>query len=145
MPSPYILFARIRSTKLRSSHGFIYSLFFLIADVIDPSFIILQNKNMNVLLVNICSYFIYLDIRLTVTVQISQIICFSIKDKMFLVLIIGSNTLGFLCHNFQGCRADVKSTTLSIMVRPTLEYAETVWDPYLQTQTQCWRVSRGVF
>lgn len=41
MPSPYILFARIRSTKLRSSHGFIYSLFFLIAAVIDPSFIIL--------------------------------------------------------------------------------------------------------
>lgn len=148
MPSPYILFARIRSTKLRSSHGFIYSLFFLIAAVIDPSFIILQNKNMNVLLVNICSYvhyFIYLDIRLTVTIQISTIICFSFKDKMFLMLITGSKTLGFLCHNFQGCRADVKSTSLSTMVRPTLEYAETVWDPYLQTQTQCWRVSRGVF
>lgn len=48
----------------------------------------------------------------------------------------GGKTLGFLCHNFQGCRADVKSTTLSTMVRPTLEYAETVWDPYLQTQTQ---------
>lgn len=45
MPSPYILFARIRSTKLRSSHGFIYALLFLIAVVIDPSLIILQNKN----------------------------------------------------------------------------------------------------
>lgn len=128
MPSPYILFSRIRSTKLRSSHGFIYSLFFLIAAIIDPSFIILQNKNTNVLLV-----------------QISTIICFSIKDKMFLMLITGSKTLGFFCHNFQGCRADVKSTILSTMVRPTLECAETVWDPYLQTQTQCWRVSRGVF
>lgn len=64
---------------------------------------------------------------------------------MFLMFMTGGKTLGFLCHNFQGCRADVKSTTLSTMIRPILEYAETVWDPYLQTQTQCWRVSKGDF
>ena len=45
-------------------------------------------------------------------------------------------TLGFLRRNLQGCRPDVKSAAYSTMVRPTLEYAATVWDPYQQTHIQ---------
>lgn len=35
-----------------------------------------------------------------------------------------------------GCRAYVKPNAYSTMVRPILEYAATVWDPYQQTQIQ---------
>ena len=45
-------------------------------------------------------------------------------------------TLGFLRRNLQGCRSDIKATAYSTMVRPTLEYASTVWDPYHQTHIQ---------
>ena len=44
-----------------------------------------------------------------------------------------SKTLGFLRRNLQGCRPDIKATVNSIMVRSTLEYAATVWDPYQHT------------
>lgn len=47
-----------------------------------------------------------------------------------------SKTLGFLRRNIQGCRADIKSAAYSTIVRPTLEYAATVWDPYQQAQIQ---------
>ena len=47
-----------------------------------------------------------------------------------------SKTLGFLRRNLQGCRPDVKATAYSTMVRPTLEYAATVWDPYHQSHIQ---------
>ena len=39
---------------------------------------------------------------------------------------------GFLHRNFHGCRSDIKATAYSTMVRPTLEYTSTVWDPYHQ-------------
>ena len=39
-------------------------------------------------------------------------------------------TLGFLRRNLQGCRPDIKATVYITMVRPSLEYAATVWDPY---------------
>ena len=44
----------------------------------------------------------------------------------------GNKTLGFLRRNFKDCTSQVKAATYTTMVRPTLEYATTVWDPYLQ-------------
>ena len=44
-----------------------------------------------------------------------------------------SKTLGFLQRNLKGCKQSVKATAYTTMVRPTLEYAATVWDPYHQT------------
>ena len=44
----------------------------------------------------------------------------------------GNKTLGFLRRNFKDCTTQVKAATYTTMVRPTLEYATTVWDPYLQ-------------
>jgi hypothetical protein len=43
-----------------------------------------------------------------------------------------SRTLGFLQRNLRGCKSNVKSTAYTTMVRPTLEYAGTVWDPHHQ-------------
>ena len=42
----------------------------------------------------------------------------------------GNKTLGFLRRNFKDCTTQVKAATYTTMVRPTLEYATTVWDPY---------------
>ena len=44
----------------------------------------------------------------------------------------GNRTLGFLCRSFKDCTTQVKAATYTTMVRSTLEYATTVWDPYLQ-------------
>jgi hypothetical protein len=43
-----------------------------------------------------------------------------------------SRTLGFLQRNLGGCKSNVKSTAYTTMVRPTLEYAGTVWEPHHQ-------------
>ena len=43
-----------------------------------------------------------------------------------------SKTLGFIKRNLHGCKPPVKSMAYQTMVRPTLEYASTVWDPYQQ-------------
>ena len=41
----------------------------------------------------------------------------------------GNKTVGFLRRNFKECSTRVKAATYTTMVRPTLEYASTVWDP----------------
>ena len=41
-----------------------------------------------------------------------------------------SRTLGFLRRNLKDCSKQVKSTTYKSMVRPTMEYASSSWDPY---------------
>ena len=41
-----------------------------------------------------------------------------------------SRLLGFLRRNFRDCNKRVRVTTYCSMVRPTLEYASAVWDPY---------------
>ena len=41
-----------------------------------------------------------------------------------------SRTLGFLKRNFRDCSKQVRATTYKSMVRPTIEYASTSWDPY---------------
>ena len=43
-----------------------------------------------------------------------------------------NKTLGFIKRNLHGCKPPVKSMAYQTMVRPTLEYASTVWDPYQQ-------------
>ena len=40
----------------------------------------------------------------------------------------GNRTLGFIRRNLKECTAPVKAATYTAMVRPSLEYASTVWD-----------------
>ena len=40
-----------------------------------------------------------------------------------------SKTLGFLRRNLHNCTQEVRETTYSTLVRPTLEYAASAWDP----------------
>ena len=40
-----------------------------------------------------------------------------------------NKTLGFIKRNIHGCTQKVKQHTFTTMVRPTLEYASTCWDP----------------
>jgi hypothetical protein len=44
-----------------------------------------------------------------------------------------NNTTAFLRRNLSSCPADVKSACYKTLVRPQLEYAVTVWDPWTQT------------
>ena len=43
-----------------------------------------------------------------------------------------NRTLGFIKRNLHGCKPQIKSMAYQTMVRPTLEYASTVWDPHHQ-------------
>ena len=43
-----------------------------------------------------------------------------------------NRTLGFIKRNLNGCKPQIKSMAYQTMVRPTLEYASTVWDPHHQ-------------
>lgn len=45
-------------------------------------------------------------------------------------------TLVLLRGHLQDCRADAKSTAYSTMLRPTLEFAARVWDPFQQTHSK---------
>ena len=48
----------------------------------------------------------------------------------------GNRTMGFLRRNFRECTPKVKTATYTTLVRPTLEYASAVWDPYKQKDAQ---------
>ena len=48
-----------------------------------------------------------------------------------------SRTLGFLRRNFRDCSKQVRATTYKSMVRPTMEYASTSWDPYKTEDVNC--------
>ena len=48
-----------------------------------------------------------------------------------------SRTLGFLRRNFRDCSKQVRATTYKSMVRPTMEYASTFWDPYKTEDVNC--------
>jgi hypothetical protein len=45
-----------------------------------------------------------------------------------------SRSVGFLRRNLSGCPQDVKAQAYTTLVRPVLEYASTVWDPYTLQQ-----------
>ena len=45
-----------------------------------------------------------------------------------------SRSVGFLRRNLSGCPQDVKAQAYTTLVRPVLEYASTVWDPYTLPQ-----------
>ncbi len=54
-----------------------------------------------------------------------------------------SRTLGFLRRNLRSCPAKLKETAYTTMCRSTLEYAATIWDPYLATEiNQLERIQR---
>ena len=42
----------------------------------------------------------------------------------------GNKKLGFLKRNFKFNNPDIKSRTYKTLVRPTLKYCSTVWDPH---------------
>ena len=44
-----------------------------------------------------------------------------------------NRTLGFLRRNMKDCTKPVKDLTYKAMIRPTMEYSSTFWDPALQT------------
>ena len=44
--------------------------------------------------------------------------------------------MGFLRRNFIECTPKVKTATYTTLVRPTLEYASAVWDPYKRKDAQ---------
>ena len=48
-----------------------------------------------------------------------------------------SRTLGFLRCNFRDCSKQVLATTYKSMVRSTMEYASTSWDPYKTEDVNC--------
>ena len=41
-----------------------------------------------------------------------------------------SKTLGMAKRNFWNCPENVKETVYNIIIRPRLQYAHIVWDPY---------------
>jgi hypothetical protein len=45
-------------------------------------------------------------------------------------------SVGFLRRNLRSCPQDVKAQAYTTLVRPVLEYASSVWDPYHQQQIQ---------
>ena len=54
-----------------------------------------------------------------------------------------NRSLGFVRRNMRGCKPPVKAAAYNAIVRPTLEYAATVWDPYtIQQATSVERVQR---
>ncbi len=73
------------------------------------------------------------------------------KDSKYLGVTISSNlkwdnhignitnkanrTLGFLRRNMRGCNTMIRAKAYTTMVRPTLEYASTVWDPHTLAST----------
>ena len=54
-----------------------------------------------------------------------------------------SSTLGFIQRNLKECPPECKRTAYIALVRSTLEYGATVWDPYLEKEIyQLERVQR---
>ena len=54
-----------------------------------------------------------------------------------------NRSLGFIRRNLRGCKPPVKTAAYNAIVRPTLEYAASVWDPYTnQLVTSVERVQR---
>jgi hypothetical protein len=41
-----------------------------------------------------------------------------------------NRTLGFLKRNLRGCKTSARARAHEAIVRPTLEYAASIWDPY---------------
>ena len=41
-----------------------------------------------------------------------------------------NRTLGFLKRNLRGCKPSARARAYEAIVRPTLEYAASIWDPY---------------
>ena len=52
-----------------------------------------------------------------------------------------SKTLGFLRRNLGDCNMQVKSTAYTSLVRPTLEYSSSVWNPSSIEDIKNWRRS----
>ena len=47
-----------------------------------------------------------------------------------------TKTLNFLKRNLSSCSSEVKASAYLTMIRPVMEYAAVVWDPYYQSDVQ---------
>ena len=80
--------------------------------------------------------------------QMSDLMLKSVEDKKYLGVTLqkksklekqvqivttkANNTLNLIRRNMGGCPRPVKERCYKSLVRPILEYARTVWDPYIQ-------------
>ena len=56
------------------------------------------------------------------------------RDHINQITAKATRSVGFLRRNLRNCPQDVKSQAYTTLVRPGLEYASSVWDPYQQQQ-----------
>jgi hypothetical protein len=56
----------------------------------------------------------------------------ALKICHFFSHISSNRTIGFLRCNIHSCPKEVKAAAYTTLVRPSIEYASSVWDPYTQ-------------
>ena len=49
-----------------------------------------------------------------------------------------NRTLGFIKRNMKDCKTSAKAAAYKTLIRPTLEYASVVWDPYKGERPAAW-------
>ena len=54
----------------------------------------------------------------------------SFKDHIAAITKKANNTRAFLSWNFHRCPPEIKEATYRVYIRPTVEYAATMWDPH---------------
>ena len=59
------------------------------------------------------------------------------KPHIDTTVVKGQRTLGFIRRNLRECSIEVKKTAYTTLVRPSLEYASSVWDPHTAIDSQC--------
>lgn len=57
------------------------------------------------------------------------------NKHIFITIAKGNRSLGCLRRNFNDCTTQVKASIYTTIVRPAVEYASTVWDPYRKKLT----------
>ena len=89
------------------------------------------------------------------SVQIAKYLGITLTDELFWSSHVHSihshanSTLGFLRRNLRRCPAQLKETAYITLVRFTLEYAASIWDPHLAKDCDLfeklqWRSARFV-
>jgi len=58
------------------------------------------------------------------------------NDHIDKIIKKASKTLGMVRRNLSGCNKNIKSLAYTSLVRPSVEYASSVWDPYLSKHIQ---------
>jgi hypothetical protein len=56
--------------------------------------------------------------------------CFRLHSKVNNITARANKTPGFIKRNLRGCKTSARARAYEAIVRPTLEYAASIWDPY---------------